>query len=206
MARRKQEDAIDWVAIERHYRIGQKSNLQLGAEYGVDPSGIGKRAKKYGWVQDKRQEVEQTTNSLLIQAASGRSDPNSTPSPTEIKVAAQAAADVVLEHRQGLKRLKKIHADLLAQMEGVVANLVAIDEIVTMVRKEDDRGVDRANDALRRAMERPQLVEDLKKLADIDERIRKGEREAYDLDKEKDKGSAYEQLLERLGAQAAASE
>jgi hypothetical protein len=54
-------------------------------------------------------------------------------------------------------------------------------------------------------MERPQLVEDLKKLADIDERIRKGEREAFDLDKEKDKTSAYEELLDRLGQQAAAN-
>jgi hypothetical protein len=205
MARRKQDDAIDWVAIERHYRIGQKSNLQLGAEYGVDPSGIGKRAKKYGWVQDKRQEVEQTTNSLLIQAASGRCDPNSTPNPTEIKVAAHAAADVVLEHRQGLRRLKKIHADLLAQMEGVVSSMTAIEEIVLMVRNPDERGVDRANDAMRRAMERPQLVEDLKKLADIDERVRKGEREAFDLDKDDKKSSVYEDMLEALGRQAAQS-
>lgn len=203
MARRSD---IPWDLIEKQYRLGTKTASQIAAEFGVAVSTITRKAEAKGWVQDKREEVDVLTNSLLIQSASGNANPNATPSALEIKVAAQAAADVVLEHRQGLRRLKKLHADLLAQMEGVVGNMVAIDEIIQMVRREDDRGVDRANDALRRAMERPQLVEDLKKLADIDERIRKGEREAYDLDKEKDKGSAYEDLLARLGAQAAAAE
>ena len=51
-----------------------------------------------------------------------------------------------------------------------------------MVRKPDDNGIDRANDALRKAMSRSALVDDLKKLADVDEKVRKGEREAFGLD------------------------
>jgi hypothetical protein len=205
MARRSKENAIDWDAIERRWRLGNATATQLAAEYSVAVSSITRRAKERGWVQDKREEVGVVANSLLIQSASGNSNPNATPSALEVKAAAQAAADVVLEHRQGLRRLKKIHADLLAQMEGVVSNMTAIEEIVIMVRNPDERGVDRANDALRRAMERPQLVEDLKKLADIDERIRKGEREAFDLDKDDKKSSAYEDMLEALGRQAAQS-
>jgi hypothetical protein len=205
MARRSKENAIDWDAIERRWRLGNATATQLAAEYSVAVSSITRRAKERGWVQDKREEVGVVANSLLIQSASGNSNPNATPSALEIKAAAQAAADVVLEHRQGLRRLKKIHADLLAQMEGVVSNMTAIEEIVLMVRNPDERGVDRANDALRRAMERPQLVEDLKKLADIDERIRKGEREAFGLDKDDKKSSVYEDMLEALGRQAAGS-
>ena len=58
-----------------------------------------------------------------------------------------------------------------------------------MVRKPDDNGIDRANDALRKAMSRSALVDDLKKLADVDEKVRKGEREAFDLDLDPDKQS-----------------
>lgn len=50
------------------------------------------------------------------------------------------------------------------------------------MRKPDDNGIDRANDALRKAMSRSALVDDLKKLADVDEKVRKGEREAFGLD------------------------
>jgi hypothetical protein len=50
-----------------------------------------------------------------------------------------------------------------------------------MVRQPDDNGVDKANDALRKAMSRSGLVDDLKKLAEIDERVRKGEREAFNI-------------------------
>ena len=42
--------------------------------------------------------------------------------------------------------------------------------------------VDKANDALKKALSRTALVDDLKKLAEIDERVRKGEREAHNLD------------------------
>jgi hypothetical protein len=51
-----------------------------------------------------------------------------------------------------------------------------------MVRNPDDNGVDRANDALRKAMSRSGLIDDLKKLAEVDERVRKGEREAFSID------------------------
>ena len=55
-------------------------------------------------------------------------------------------------------------------------------EIIEMVRNPDDNGIDRANDALRKAMSRSALVDDLKKLADVDEKVRKGEREAFGVD------------------------
>ena len=56
-----------------------------------------------------------------------------------------------------------------------------------MVRNPDDNGMDRANDVLRKAMSRSALVDDLKKLADVDEKVRKGEREAFALDEDPEK-------------------
>ena len=54
-----------------------------------------------------------------------------------------------------------------------------------------------------KAMDRPQLVDDLKKLAEIDERTRKGEREAFNLDDGEDKkGSDVDEILRKINAEA----
>ena len=60
--------------------------------------------------------------------------------------------------------------------------MVNLSDVIEMVRNPDENGIDRANDALRKAMSRSALVDDLKKLADVDEKVRKGEREAFGLD------------------------
>ncbi len=202
MGRRSKEDALDWVAIERHYRIGKRSIKQLAADYGTHPTTISRKAKDKGWIQDKSEEVDVATKSLLIQAASGNADPNATPTALEIKAAAQTNADVVLEHRVGLKRLRRLQTKLMDHLESVVDNFTDVAEMIEALRKEDDRGIDRINDQMRKAMDRSAVVDDLKKLSEVDERIRKGEREAFGLDGDK-KSSPYEELLERLGQQQA---
>ena len=71
--------------------------------------------------------------------------------------------------------------------------MAELSEVIEMVRNPDENGIDRANDALRKAMGRSALVDDLKKLAEVDERVRKGEREAFGLDVDvapQDKGLA----------------
>lgn len=199
MARRKKGEEIDWVAIERQYRLGQKTNLQLASEYGIDHSGISKRAKRYGWIQDKSEEVRQTTDSLLIHATAGNGKIYSQPTPLEIKAAAQTNADVILGHRHGLRRLRTLQAKLVDHLESIIDNFGDLGEVVIMVRQEDDRGIDRANDALRKAVERSSVVDDLKKLSEVDERIRKGEREAFGLDDKDKQATPFETLLDRLG-------
>lgn len=200
MPRRPQSEAIDWDAIERQYRLGAKSNAQLGKEFGVDASGIAKRAKRLGWVQDKREDVERTREVLLIQAASGNSNPNSSPSPLEIKVAAQAGADVVLQHRQGLAKLKETTWTLHDKVREYVDELASIQEVIEILRKPNDQGVDRANDLMRKRSELPELVDMAKKVVEMHERVVKGEREAWGIDRDADKGSTMEQMLAKLDA------
>lgn len=199
MARRKAEDAVDWDAIERAYRLGTKSNTQLSNEFGVSISSIGRRAKARGWVVDKKEEVDAVTSALLIQAASGNANPNASPSALEIKAAAQANADVVLGHRVGLQRLRIVKEKLLAHVESVVDNLSDMGEVITLLRQESAEGVDKAGDKMAKAMDRSVLIEDVKKLAEIDERVRKGEREAFGIGSEADNTkSAVDDVLRRI--------
>lgn len=204
MARRSKENAIDWGAIERQFRLGQKSNKQLGEEFGVDHSTIGKKAKALGWVVDKSEEVEAVTNSLLIQDASGTSNPNSTPSALEIKAAARANADVVLGHRRGLARLAAQRDRLLQEQELMTVHTDVLQEFVELTDESgpDEKGrwiTDKKAQLQQAILSHPDRVESLKKLAEIDERIRKGEREAFGIDKTGDKpASPYEVMLTEL--------
>jgi hypothetical protein len=203
MARRNKENAVDWEAIERQYRLGKKSNAQLAKEFGVENSSIGRRAKKYCWVANKKEEVAATTESLLIQAASGNANPNATPTQLEIKVAAQASADVVLKHRNGLSRLGKLRDKLLDEIEQVTDNLplfVELGELMDESGPTDNGGwkVDKKNQIYQKVISMSGRVDDVKKLAEIDEKVRKGEREAFGIDKSEGGDGRFEDVLKRI--------
>lgn len=181
MGRRTGANAIDWDLIEREYRLGLKSNKQLAAEFGVHAASIGRRADKYGWVVDKRGEVDATVGSLLIQAASGVCNPNATPNAIQIKAAAQATADVVLAHRGSLDRLAAQRDRLLQEQELMTEHTDAMLEAVSDL--DDGSAVEQRQARLVQAvLSHPDRVESLKKLTEIDERIRRGQREAFGLD------------------------
>lgn len=203
MARRSKENAIDWDAIERQYRIGQKSNTQLAEEFGVQSSSIGRRAKSHGWVQDKRKDVVAATNSLLIQNASGNCNPNATPSASEIKVAAQAAADLILQHRKSISREERVTEALLAHVESAIENMSHLGEILEFVREsspDPESGMKLAG-MISKFCSRSMLVEDTKKLGENSSRLRKDARQAFGVDDEREKASSdYELLLRRAHA------
>ena len=204
MARRSKENAIDWDAIEKQWKLGQKSNKQLAEEFGIQPSTIGRRSEKFGWVQDKAKDVEATTSSLLIQAASGNANPNATPSALQVKAAAQANADVILSHRSGLMRESAVAEKLLTHIESAIDEIPTVSEILAFIREaspEESENGDKAFDLLRKAASRGALVDDFKKVVESRERIRKGQREAFGIDKDGDKPAfEYEAILRKVNA------
>lgn len=192
---------IDWDAIERAYRLGTQTNKQLAVHYGVEPSTIGRRATKYGWVQDRNKDVVVATESLLIQAASGNANVNATPTQTEVKVAAQVAADVVLGHRKGLRRLSALRDKLLSEIEVVTDNpeeFERLGELLDMTDT-DSKGnlrIDKLNQLYRKIISMPERVDAFKKLSEVDERVRKGEREAFNIGAEGDKKTSVEDHID----------
>lgn len=203
MARRSNANAIDWDAIEKQYRLGQKSNRQLASEFGVSISQIGRRAEKFGWVVDKAEEVNAVANALLIQSSAGNANPNATPSALEIKAAGQAVADVVLGHRKGLARLRSLRDKLLGEIEAVTDNVELFQRLGEMLDEsgQDDSGRevrDRLNETYRKVISLSGRIDDAKKIVEIDEKIRKGEREAFGVDQAKGDAN-FEDLLARIG-------
>lgn len=170
---------IDWDAVRRDFRTDKFTLRELEAKHGVSYAQISRKSTAEGWEKDLRAIIKSATEAALLRETVTGAQHDTT---NAVLAAAEVNTRVIVGHRLGLKRITAIQAKLLAQIEQAVDNMTALDEIITLVRSEDDNGNDRANDALRKAMGRSALVEDLKKLADVDEKVRKGEREAFSLD------------------------
>lgn len=176
---------IDWDAIARDYRLGQFTLRELAEKYGCSHQAIAKRAKEQGWTQDLGEQIKQATNAKLVAnlvnqkvASGGQAVAN------VVLAAAEINTNVILGHRKGLNEITQVRNMLLAQVGQAAANLPDLAEVIEMVRNPDDNGIDRANDALRKALGRSALIDDLKKLAEVDEKVRKGEREAFNISSE----------------------
>lgn len=172
----------DWDAIERDYRTGKFTLRELAEKHGISHQAIAKRSKTNGWTQDLGEQIRQATNAKLVAnlvdteiAKGGQAVANA------VLVAAEINTQVILKHRTGLQRITNIKEMLLDQIEQAALNLPDLAEAIELVRNPDENGQDKANDALRKAMSRTSLVDDLKKLAEVDEKVRKGEREAFNI-------------------------
>lgn len=173
---------VDWPAVERDYRTGKFTLRELEAKHGVDNAQIARRKKAEGWTQDLSDAVRAATNAQLMSALVSTEVSNAQQNvSTTIMAAAEVNTQIILGHRKGLNRITRIKETLLDQIEQAATLMPDLAEVIEMVRQPDDNGVDKANDALRKAMSRSGLVDDLKKLAEIDERVRKGEREAFSI-------------------------
>ena len=173
----------DWDAIERDYRTAKFTLRELEAKHGADNGLISRKAKKLGWTQDLALAIKQATNARLVSELVSKevSDGQQKVS-NVVEVAAEMNMRVIMNHRHGLNDLTDVKRVLLDQIKQAAANMPNLAEVIEMVRSPDDSGMDRANDALKKAMGRSALIDDLKKLADVDEKVRKGEREAFGIE------------------------
>lgn len=172
----------DWEAVERDYRTGKFTLRELAEKHKANHSLIGRNAKQKGWTQDLAIAIQQATNAALVDELVGAEVHKSTQKVHNvIQAAAEVNKGVILGHRSGLADLTTVKRILLSQIQQAAENMLDLAEVIEMARNPDDNGVDRGNDALKKAMSRSALVDDLKKLADVDEKVRKGEREAFGL-------------------------
>jgi hypothetical protein len=182
----KKRPRVDWDAVERDFRVQAMSDTELSIKHGVSREAIVRKRKKdqetdaASWAKDLTPQVRAATNALLMnEAVAGKITEDHSNVTGVILAQAEANTQVILGHRKGLREITAVRDLLLSQVAEAAANLPSLAEVIEMVRSEDDRGIDKANDALKKALSRSALVDDLKKLAEVDEKVRKGEREAF---------------------------
>lgn len=187
MPRRSQDDAIAWDDIERQFRLGRKSNKQLALEFNVHESSIGRRAKRFGWEPDKSEAVSARSQTLVAEGEAENARSNATPTMRDIEVAAQTEADLVLRRRRSLRRLSSIHEQLSSELEakGEISERSHAAEMGAHNVKQEKLTLN-------------ERAEILRKLVDVDERLRRGECEAYGISSVQDPSSPIDTLLRKV--------
>lgn len=180
----EKKPVADWFIVEKEYRAGVLSLREIASGAGITEGAVRKRAKKDGWSRDLQAKILAKTEEKVRKEAVRTSSTQLTAEDerTVVEANADLQFQVRMSHRRGLDKLRTVKEKLVAQIEQAVDNFVDLQEVIEMVRNPDENGMDKANDALRKAMGRSSVVDDLKKLSEIDERVRKGEREAFGLD------------------------
>lgn len=109
MARRND---IDWEAIERDYRSGQLTLVDVAKKHGVSDSQIRAKAKKNEWPRDLSVAIEQRTkekisaidiSEIVEQSAKESAQKSVALIKSAIEQASDVAAGVVIKHRASIK-------------------------------------------------------------------------------------------------------
>lgn len=186
----KPRTRVDWDAVERDFRTGKFTLRELEAKHGVSYAQISRKSKEQAWEKDLREEIKIATDVSLLREAVTHAQKNVT---DVVLVAAEVNTQVILGHRKGLREITAVRDLLLGQVAEAAAKLPDLAEVIEMVRNPDENGIDKANDALKKALSRGALVDDLKKLAEVDEKVRKGEREAFSITSEVEEAASRQQ-------------
>lgn len=202
---------IDWVAIEVDYRAGIKTLRQIGEDHGISHVAVSKRAKRDGWIRDLGEKIRQRAEQKVSRLAVNEDVTNRKLVTEEqvIEANADQQANVIKTHRAGLDRLAKLRDKLLDEVEAITDNRELFEQLGEVLDQSgpDESGkwkVDKQNEIYRKVIQMTERIDNTKKLAEIDEKVRKGQREAWGLDKgEEQKQSSIDNLLKKINEEAA---
>lgn len=186
---------IDWEAIEREFRAGQLSVVEIGRQHGVSHTAINKRAARSKWKRDLADRVRTEVSARLAaeEVSEKVSEEVSTETPEvsaareaeAIEVAAARGVEVVRQHRRDISRYATMSRTLLAELEQGTAENESIAEAIEEETAGDKNGIRRQN--MLRAIALPSRANVLKDLAGAAKIFIELERKAFNLDQPDEK-------------------
>ncbi|WP_312998237.1 helix-turn-helix domain-containing protein [Leclercia sp.] len=174
----------DWEAIESAYRAGVLSVRELAGKYGISHQAISKRAKKDGWERDLKAKVQAKADALVAKREVARQvATESTISERQlIEATAEVIATVRMEHRGDIRRARELTNTLFDELAGECGDVAALEQLGEMMRREDDKGMDKLNDLYHKIISLPSRVKSMKDLSDSLKTLIGLEREAYSIE------------------------
>ncbi|CAM8175173.1 hypothetical protein [Enterobacter rongchengensis] len=174
----------DWEAIESAYRAGVLSVRELAGKYGISHQAISKRAKKDGWERDLKAKVQAKADALVAKREVARQvATESTISERQlIEATAEVIATVRMEHRGDIRRARELTNTLFDELTGECGDVDALQQLGEMMRREDDKGMDKLNDLYHKIISLPSRVKSMKDLSDSLKTLIGLEREAYSIE------------------------
>lgn len=191
----------DWEAVEMLFRQGVLSLRAIATQHNCTEGAIRKRAKKEGWTRDLKAKVQAKAEEL-VRKAEVRTEVRKGASfqateRAQVEVAAQLQANVVLEHRQDIRRSRTLFQRLMDELEAQVADpelFERLGEIMDKSGEDEESGrtiTDKLNEAYHKVISMSGRVDNARKLTETLERVVKMERQAFGLD-DKGQGEADE--------------
>lgn len=184
MGRRRSDEPIDWEAIEREYRLGDRSIRQLATQFKVQASAISRRATKDGWVQDKSAEVRALSEAQLLKSNTSKATPRkatdkATPDRNDIEAAALARTNLILGHRSMLQRNMEVAMRHLAELEAQAGDPEAFERLGALMTDGDDDARDRLNEIYHKVIATPTRIDSHRKLVETLKHLIAVQRQAF---------------------------
>lgn len=176
----KKQKKFDWDAIEKEYRMGQKSLRTLSSEFGPTPAGISKHAKSHGWVQDKTHEVRSKTRAALL--TDKVDNTVNTPTPADIDRAVRSNVQIIREHRHDIKKGRELVSLLSSQLEVAAGNRETIESDIYEDTKGDKKIDSKRRNAMMKAVSLPAHAGVLRDLSTALKNLIPLERQAFNID------------------------
>lgn len=122
MPERKQ---IDWEAVEREYRAGQLSVVEIGRQHDISHTAINKRAKRDGWKRNLADRVRKAVSARLVSETVSPETENQI-----VELAAARGVQVVREHQASIGRGQKLVGALFGELEEATDSREEIEEVI----------------------------------------------------------------------------
>lgn len=176
----------DWERIELDYRAGIKTLRQIADENGITHGAINKRAKRDGWERDLAAKIQAKADALVSRALVSKevSTESKQAERDVIDANANAVAAVRLAHRKDIQRARTVSITLLDELEHQTGleNVELLQQLGELLRREDDKGLDRLNDLYQKIISLPERARTMKALADSLRVCVDMERQAFGMD------------------------
>lgn len=174
----------DWEAIETAYRTGSQSVREIAAQFGISHAAISKRAKKESWDRDLQARIQAKADALVTKReVTKKVTTEKVVTERQIVEAnAEVIANVRMEHRGDIRRARTLTNSLLEELESECSDVAALSQLGELLRREDDKGMDKLNDLYHKIISLPGRVKSMKDLADSLKNLISLERQAYSLD------------------------
>lgn len=168
---------IDWETIEKDWRAGIKTKLQMSEEYGVSRAAMDKHFAKLGIDRDLTEKIRAKADALVtLQAVTDRL--HATESEI-VEVNANLQANIIRAHRASIGRNQALVLSLMDELEGLTGSKELFEQLGELLFAPDKNGVDKLNELYHKVIALPSRIDGTKKLAETMKVLIGLERQAF---------------------------
>lgn len=174
--------AVDWDAVEPHYRAGIRALKDIGAEFGCSDAAIIKRAKTLGWTRNLKAKVQARADAKVSEAlvSAEVSERKALTEAARVEVEAEVQARIRLGHRSDIDVARKLVMKLFGRVEALADQTEELERLGEIMRGDD--ADDQMARAYRAAISLPSQIKGAKDLVEALRVVVDMERKAFGIE------------------------